>query len=239
MNNLIETAGKNIIQFGQYDVAKTPILRGSMEMARHKKEMVLRTFAQYHMTIKHLFTLTPQELDVIQQVNEKLQKKRGAHEFIEHMKPHRNEILKIVRHAGDVYLPENRKGIEQLATMMGNAWNLRKEDPNWTPRDGDPRADKVIWGFVKGAEDPKINIDFAVCHGIERITTAYLHRIGVTEYIDHKDWLITAMEDVVALRGLQGKYPEANILHIWQQPRPVGLGWVSQARAQEYRKFIR
>ena len=101
MNNLIETAGKNIIQFGQYDVAKTPILRGSMEMARHKKEMVLRTFAQYHMTIKHLFTLTPQELDVIQQVNEKLQKKRGAHEFIEHMKPHRNEILKIVRHAGE------------------------------------------------------------------------------------------------------------------------------------------
>ena len=237
MDRLIETARENVVRFGQYDVAKTPLLKDSFSLAKKHAEYVLGTFATYHTVIKDLFNLTQEELRIIQQVNEHLHKPRGAHEFIQHMRPYKNDILDIVRHSGDMYLPANRKGVDQLAIMMENAWKKRKSDPNWQPTDKDPFSDRVIWGFVNGAIDPKTDIDFTICHGIERIATAQLRSEGVTDYIDHKDWLLSAMTDVVALRGLQGKYPEKTVLPLWERRRPDGLGWVSQDQLKAYKEF--
>ncbi len=128
-------------------------------MQKKHAEHVLGTFATYHTVIKNLFTLTQEELKIIQQVNERLHKPRGAHEFIQHLRPYKHNILDIVRHSGDMDLPANRKGVDQLATMMENAWEKRQSDPNWQPTDKDPFSDSVIWGFVNGAIDPKIDID--------------------------------------------------------------------------------
>ncbi len=45
------------------------------------------------------------------------------------------------------------------------------------------------------------------------------------------------MSDVVALRGLQGKYPEKAVLPLWQRRRPDGLGWISQDRLNAYKEL--
>lgn len=235
MNDLIETARTNVIRFGKHDVAKSPPLKESFAYAKIHAEKVLSAYATYDMVIKDLFSLTPQELATIKHVNEALGKLRGAHEFIAHMQQYKKIILDTVRHAGNTSIPENQQGVEQLATMMQNALEQKQRDPNWKPTDGDPESDEVIWGFVNGARSEKIDIDFTICHGIERIVTARLHKIGITGFIDRKDWLLSAMTDVVSLRGLQRKYPETNLLDLWSHARPHGLGWISDKRLNAFR----
>lgn len=237
MDRLTEIAHKNVIRFGKFDVAKTPPLWDSLSLATTEPKQVLRTFAIFHTIIKDLFTLSDEELHLIEQVNEKLHKPRGAHEFMEHMRTYNNEILDIVRHAGDMNVASNQQGITELATMMGNAWKLKQNEPNWKPTDGDNRADNVIWGFVNGASDAQTDIDFTICHGIERIVTEHLRDKNI-DYTHHKDWLLSAMTDVVVLRGLQGKHPEKTVLPLWTLRRPDGLGWVSQSRLNAYKEFL-
>ncbi|MBU1327133.1 hypothetical protein KKB64_04685 [Patescibacteria group bacterium] len=238
-DQLIKTAQKNVVKFGQYDVAKSPLLSDALVLAQSQPEQILRTFATYHMVIQDLFKLNSGELDLISRVNKKLGKTRGANEFIERMKPYETEILHIVRHAGDTRNKLNQQGVNELATMMGTAEQLKRTEPNWKPIDGDPRSDNVIWGFVNGATDPQTNIDFAICHGIERILTQHFRNNRGLEYTKHKDWLLLALNDVVALRGSKGKYPEAGILPRWSQKRPGGLGWISQPRLDAYKADIR
>lgn len=237
MDRLIETARHNIIKFGEYDVAKTPLLADSLELAETKPEIALRTFATYHMVIEDIYKLTDEELHLIKQVNEKLHKSRGANEFLENMKPYKDEILNIVRHAGNLEEPTNQQGVDELASMMKNAWRLKQTKPKWKPTDGDTRSDNVIWGFVNNAADAKTDVDFTICHGIERILTQFFKDKGI-DYTLHKDWLLSAMTDVVALHGLQGKFPEKAVLPLWERQRPDGLGWISQERLDGYQKLL-
>jgi len=237
MDRLIETAGKNVVKFGAYDVAQAEPLKDSMALAEANPELILKTFAMYDMIIKDLFALTDDELKIIEQVNDKLQKTRGAHEFLKNMDTHKHEILNVVRHAGNLMDAKNQKGVAELAAMMGNAWTIKQTEPDWKPTDGHKRADTVIWGFVNDAKDPRTDIDFAILHGIERIETQHFQDKGI-DYTHHKDWLITAMEDIVALRGLQGKYPETKVIDLWTQGRPNGLGWINEKKLSAYKKLL-
>lgn len=238
MADLIETAGRNVIKFGKYDVAKSPLLSESRVLAQNHPERIFRTFATYDLVIQDLLKLNPNELYLIHRVNQKLEKTRGADEFIEHMGLHRGELLTAVRHAGDTTSKFNHRGIRELTKMMKIAEEIKQTEPDWKPTDGDPRSDNVIWGFVNGAASPQTNIDFAICHGIERILTQRFRGHPGLEYTHHKDWLLSALNDVVALRGLQGEYPEATLLDRWSQKRPDGLGWISQPRIDAYKESL-
>jgi len=235
-DRLVQTAANNVLFFGEFDVAKTPLLSNTVEMARTHPEQILQCFATYDMVIRDLFNLKPEELRIIHEVNSKLGKTRGADEFINHMQPYKTHILDIIHHTGGLESELTQQGVAELASMMKNAAQLKEKEPNWKPTDGDPRSDNVIWGFVNGATDPKTNIDFIMCHGIERIVTQSLRKENI-EYTKHKDWLVSAMTDIVALRGLQGKYPENKLLSQWSQRRPNGLGWISQQRLDAYEEL--
>jgi len=236
-DQLVQSARSNIVRFGEYDVAKSPLLFPALEMAGTEPEKILQCFTQYDMVIRHLFNLKPEELRMIREVNTSLGKTRGADEFMEIMLPYKEQILEVVHHAGDLKRNFTKQGVDQLADMMGNAAELKQAEPEWKPTDGDLRSDTVIWGFVNGATDPQTNIDFTLCHGIERIVTQSLRPSGI-HYTEHKDWLLSAMTDSIALLGLQGKYPEATLLPRWNTRRPEGLGWISQERQMAYKKFI-
>jgi len=230
-DQLIHTVSQNVIKFGEYDVVQAAsLLDASLRMAREHPEKVLRSFAIYDRVIQDLFDLKPDELALIKRVNEKLGKNRGADEFMETMGSEETKILYAVHHAGGMQDRVSQEGITELAFMMKNAAQLKQKEPDWKPTDGDPRSDTVIWGFVNGANDPNINMHFVICHGIERILT----QASPLEYTKHKDWLLSALTDVVALRGLQGKFPETKLLSLWGQKRPDGLGWISQSRQNEY-----
>lgn len=238
-DQLIKTVQKNVVKFGEYDVAKSPLLSDALRVAQNQPEQILHSFATYDMVIRDLFDLKPEELCMIHEVNSKLGKTRGADEFIDHMQPYKTQILDIVHHAGGIQDELTQQGVTELAFMMENAAQLKQTEPTWKPTDGDPRSDNVIWGFVNGATDPETNIDFVICHGIERIVSQSFRDNSGFEYTKHKDWLLSAMTDVVALRGLQGKYTEAKILPRWSQKRPDGLGWISQPRLDAYKADIR
>lgn len=233
---LISAAQQNVVKFGQYDVAKSPYLSDALKFAQTYPEQILHHFATYDMVIRDLFNLKPEEIHMIHKVNSKLGKTRGADEFIEHMQPYKTQILDIAHHAGGLENESTQRGVTKLATLMENAAQLKQTEPSWKPSDGDPRSDNIIWGFVNGATDSETNIDFVICHGIERIVSQSLQKEKI-EYTKHKDWLISAMTDVVALRGLQGKYPEKKLLSRWIQKRPNGLGWVSQQRLDTYKEL--
>jgi hypothetical protein len=237
MNELTRTAEKNVVRFGEYSVARASALQDTIAFAGEHPEYVKQTFAQYHIITRDLFALTDKELELIQQVNMKLGKSRGADEFITHMRPYREEILEIAKHAGDLENIKNQQGVTQLATMMDTAWNINKYQPGWKPTDGDPRSDNVIWGFVNGATDPRINIHFIICHGIERIETQHFKDKGI-DYTHHKDWLVVPMTDPIIYWGLQGKYPEKNVLPFWERPRPDGLNWASEQRKNAFKAII-
>ncbi len=153
------------------------------------------------------------------------------------MADRKDQVLTALREICDLKDPNNQEGFIRLTEMMQNAWQIKikQAEPDWTPKDGNPRADNVIWGFVKGATDPLINLDFTLCHGIERVLTQQNEGI---EFTDHKDWLLCALTHVVALRGLRSQGVEAKVLDLWSTPRPDGLGWISANTLGAFRQEL-
>lgn len=226
-------------QFISTEVGSADILENSRELVEKNPQLVRESFYTYYRIIKELFSLQPAELAVCKRVQERLDSHRGVVQFMEIFAEKQAEILEVMRNIGDPASRFNTAGMDELAHMMLNAWNIKQSEPDWVPTDGDKRADQVIWGFVKGSTQPELNINFTVCHGIERILTAYLKEnysddLELIEFISHKDWLLITMNDVVALRGLQGKGRSKDVLEMWSTPRPEGLGWISARRSDAY-----
>lgn len=236
MTQVTEVARENIRAFRNSRVGDAPILRDSILLAEANPKLVATKFIDYYHIIRDLFNLSKEELQIISRVNGELGTSRGADKFLEVMGGEKDRILESIRKMGNLEETQNADGMEELTTMMNNARVKKEADPNWIPRDGDPEADRVIWGFVKGSTSAETEIDFAICHGIERTLT------GQTEtengFTGHKDWLLCAMNDVIALRGLRGQGREAKVLELWSAPRPEGLGWVTQRRLEAYKTAI-
>lgn len=240
MDGLVETARNNVVKFGEFDVARAPLLADTLQLAKEKPERVLKTFAYYDMIIRDLFTLTDGkggELELIRKANTMLGKVHGADDFMDHMKEFKDEILDLVKHAGDLDNVQNQRGMQELTTKMNNAWEIKQHEPGWKPTDGDPRSDTVLWGFVTDALEAGTDIDFAIVHGIERILTQTFREKGIA-YVNNKDWLNTALQDVVVLRGLQGHYPEKQVFDLWIKGRPEGLGWINPAKLNVYKELL-
>jgi len=236
MVDVPEVASANIKAFKNSNIGKAEILQRTIAFAEANPKIVADKFYTYYRIIKDLFSLSPEEILTIKSVNEKLGTKRGAGEFLKNLGDKKDDILERIRKMGNLDDLHNQEGMTKLTQMMNNAWTIKQSDPDWTPKDGDQRADEVIWGFVKGAEDPAIDIDFSLCHGIERTLTSYYPN---HKFTSHKDWLLCALNDVVALKGLKGDVYEAKVLASWSNPRPAGLGWISRQRRDFYKEALR
>jgi hypothetical protein len=232
MTRLIESASANIDAFGKTEVAGAEPLQDSVKLAVESPKLVADKFYAYYNVVRDLFNLSTEDLAIIRSVNRQLDSTRGADAFLDTFGDQKEQILAQMRQMGDLDNPDNQAGIKQLTEMMHNAWKIKQDEPDWSPKDGGPQADSVIWGFINGATDPETDIDFALCHGIERTLTEYYPD---NDYTKKKDWLLCALNDVIALRGIKGQGYEAQLLPVWSASRPEGLGWVSQRRLDAYK----
>lgn len=251
MANVCEVAANNIQAFKKAPIGQADLLQRSVKLAEKNPRLVLKKFLLYYRVIKDLFNLTPEEMSVIKSVNSRFYKistdenepinknnknmkpyeNRGADKFLEAMSGKKNELLAYLRQIGNLDNPQNQEGMTSLMRMMNNAWEIKQTEPGWSPQDGDQRSNEVIWGFVKGASHPDIDIDFTLCHGIERILTAHFPDV---EFTKHKDWLLCALNDVIALKGLKKDSREKELYLLWARPRPEGLGWITNQRAAAF-----
>jgi hypothetical protein len=242
MSSNSEFALTNIQAFKGKPVASVELLRDSIEHAEVNPETIARTFSDYFLIVYHLFHLTAEELSIITAANANLvkagTKDRGADRFLQIMATHEREVLDGLRRIGNLDIANNRKGLDQLAEMMNNAWEKKQSDPTWKPTDGDPEADRVIWGFVNGANTPQVDENFALVHGMERILTPLFVGTDAEEFTAKKDWLISAMTDVIALRGLQNRGREAKVFSMWSTPRENGLNWISKERLAAFKQAL-
>ncbi len=158
MINACEAAAKNIQAFKKAPIGKADLLQRSVEFAEKNPRLVVKKFLLYYRTIENLFNLTPKETSIINFVNQRHNESRGADKFLEAMAEKKDVLLAQMRKMGDLDNPHNQKGMTNLMHMMNNAWEIKKTEPNWCPQDGDKRSNEVIWGFVKGADNPEVNI---------------------------------------------------------------------------------
>lgn len=236
MVNIPEVVKGNVQAFKKTDAGKVGLLQDSLAFAEKNPRVVAKKYFAYYKIVKDLFNLSPEEISIIKSVNDKLQSKNEVDQFLKAMGEKKDVFLAQMRQIGDLDNPHNQEGIKRLTQMMNNAWIMKQKDPKWTPKDGDPRADEVIWGFVNGANNPETNIDFSLCHGIQRTLATYFTDI---EFTRNKDRIVPALTDVIALKGLKNEGYEKDVLPSWSKPRPDGLGWISQRRLDVYRELIK
>jgi hypothetical protein len=230
-----EVSKANIAAFKAKPVSQDANLERAITRAEADPHAVASSYYGYYRTIRDLFNLAPADITTITAVNKQLQSFRGADTFLTYMAPYQDQLLSALRQIGNLDLENNRQGLDQLAAMMNNAREIRQTNPLWTPKDGDPKSDRVIWGFVRGAVSPETDIHFTLCHGVERMLTRTFRDSPIAEFTDHKDWLLNALNDVIALRGLQGKGYGNQVLDLWSAPRPNGLGWISPRRLDAFK----
>ena len=235
MSTHLESARQYIERFKSSRVGQAPPLEDTISLVEADPKLVRAKFHRCYYLVRALFKLTPAEIGIVGAVNRQLATPRCADSFLQVFANQEDQFLTHMRDMCDLDHQPNHTGLTQLTFMMHNAWAIRQSDPAWTPRDGDPAADNVIWGFVKGADNPRTDLDFTMWHGIERILTGYYPTIAM---VHHKDWLLCALNDVVALRGLNGHHPAAAMLPLWSTPRPAGLGWISPSRLSAYREHL-
>ncbi len=232
---VLEKTRENTATFKDLSGETIEPLQDSIEVAEQQPELIFHKFYQYYAIIKDLFNLTPEEIDIIKRVNEEFNWNRGADRFLEVFGDQKDTVLTQIRQIGDLDNSHNQSGLSRLTDMMKNAWTIKQANPNWQPTDGDPQSDDVIWGFTRNATTPDIDLDFTICHGIERILTTYYSEIAL---VQHKDWLLSALNDVIALKGLRQQGYEAELLPMWSTPRPGGLGWINQTRMDKFREIL-
>jgi hypothetical protein len=153
MANPLELARLNTQFFKGSAVGNIELLQDSFALAEAEPKLVASVFYSYYKAVRDLFTLTPDEVTTIREVNNKLGSKRGANNFLAVLGDQKETILRQIRQIGNLENLNNQTGIKELSIMMNYAWTIKRAEPEWTPKDGDPRADAVIWGFVKGATD--------------------------------------------------------------------------------------
>lgn len=133
-----------------------------------------------------------------------------------------------------------KRAVNDLSKRMMFASKLAKKGV--VLKDGDPRADKVIWGHTKGIT-PEATIHFIICHLIDRLTYQIFLQSqseSVHNMIKNKHYLFDPFGDIVFLLSTK-KMINRDIAEKWMLGRESGgLKWNTQEEQKvfdkEYRK---
>ena len=141
----------------------------------------------------------------------------------------------------DVGNPIFKNAVNDLSNRMMFASKLAAEGVVLT--DGDPRADKVIWGHTKGLK-PEATIHFVICHLIDRLTSQIFQKSKnerLNKIVLNKHYLFDPFGDVIFLLTTKNMInPEISLR--WELSRDKGgLGWNTPEEQQvfdeEYNKL--
>lgn len=239
MPSLPETVSRSVTFFGSSAHAdKIQLIRPTIDYTKEHPRDVGHIFYDYYQTIKNGFAMSYPDYQTIQTVNKETNNPTGWDAFLATFGEHSELIVETIRHAGELNQPD-KQGLKDLSKRMQTAQKYHQEDPRWKPNDGEKKkSDKVIWGYLNGANEPTTDISFTVAHGIERILTQKLKRISeLRNQVRHKDWFVHPLTDIIILQGVKGHEPEQTLLDVWSKPRPEGLGWASQDRINRYKEL--
>ena len=195
-------------------------------------------FTDYASLFPRFFSLNSREIAIIDRVSSLMDDKtrKSAASFRRAFSGHEgslcNTILTIADPGTDIY----RKGINTLAIMMTNAWDMKVDGIK--PVDGDKRSNVTIWGHVLGAENPWLDIHFTIAHLTERVLTARLAGTPLENLTTEKDWSFPVSTAIVGLDGLRNIGVGSKFLPFWRLPRPKGLGWISERRIQLFTQTL-
>lgn len=129
-------------------------LHPSLELLHQQPREVAQAFVDYTSLFPRFFSLSPQERQVVDEVAAKMgdNHHQSASAFREAVSGHEQLLCAAVRRVVDPGSTFYRAGMATLASMMTAAWDMQVDGRK--PRDGDPRSDRVIWGYVLGASHP-------------------------------------------------------------------------------------
>jgi len=213
-------------------------LQPTFEYINNNPEKVARVFVDYASLFDRFFKLGESEIDILKKVDIAMgdNHHKSAVEFRKQAVGHEKEILKLVRTVSDPGTKQYKEGMNQLATMMTNAWDMKVD--KLSPTDGDPRSDNVIWGYVRGSNDPQIDVHFVAAHLTERVLTAALKDTSLSNLSKDKDWSFPVSTAIVGLDGVREIGAGGRLFPVWREPRPNGLGWISENRITAFKNSI-
>jgi hypothetical protein len=213
-------------------------LKPTLEYMRLHPHEVGLAFTNYCSLFYRFFTLSAHEQEVVAIVDRELKDNphKSAVAFRQKFSGHEAQIIGLVKTIADPSTPQYHDGIARLTAMMTNAWDMKVD--GLSPQDGDPRSDGVIWGYVRGAKVPELDMHFLIAHGTERIITSALSKTPLVKIVEKKDWSFPASTAIIGLDGVRGLGAAGALFPVWQSPRPDGLGWISQKRVDSFSRAL-
>jgi hypothetical protein len=206
-------------------------------MANHP-EVVAQQFGDYFSMFRRFFTLDQSEMSAIDCVGAVM--KDSPHKlpivFRNQVAGNERQIVKLFEDVEDPGTPQYKAGMADLKRMMTNAWDMKVA--GLSPKDGDPRSDGVIWGYVRGSTRSDIDVGFYAAHLAERVATAALKDTPIGYLVRKKDWSFPISTAIVGLDGVRGIGIGGQLLSVWREPRPNGLGWISEKRIAAYQQVL-
>jgi len=235
MRSVIELALQNVQEFKR-NIFGVERVAQVIEFAENNPRLVAEIYLGYYQIIKDLVRVGLKDQEIVSAVNKKLEKENRVAKFQRILSGRGEDLVLLAAKAYDPESDTYKLGIEELTSMMRNADTIKTADPNAKPVDGDPKWDLVIWGYTNGAVDPLTDIHFVISHGLCRfISQEFKNELSNLTAAEKKDWLLNAMADIIALKGIQGLGREAKFYKQWREKRPMGLGWISDDRDNAYR----
>lgn len=205
--------------------------------AEENSDKIARIYYGYYSIIRDMIGLNEDGLATIDKVNKQLGKENKFAKFREIIAGREGEVMSLIAGACNPESDTYKAGLEDLTRMMKLADEIKKENPEAKPVDGDEQWDEVIWGYTNGADNPITDVHFCVAHGLSRILSQIFSKnLEGLRGPDKKDWLLNAMTEVVIMNGVRDKNCwEGEFYQEWKNTRPKGLGWISDTREAAYK----
>lgn len=223
-----------------------PEITTAYELAANNPLMVSRIFSRYVQLVDQIVDLGEEDLQIITEYHNrkpKTQNKDSAshHNLLDMLNSISTEqkegLRSLIREAANPTSETFLAALINLRKMMAMGSQFaKKEKKKETPKDGDPKSDRVIWGHTQ-LEAPYVLIEFTICHFIERFMSVAFAKI-IPDIARHKDWFLSVLTDVIALNAAREDTSKQVSRH-WQVPRTEGgLGWLSEKRIQLFKNIV-
>lgn len=219
------------------DIAKSPL------------EYINIIFFDYLLIVRALVTLSDEDVGLVSEIN-RMRKTIGldsnplGHHGIDVFYKNVNKIernnywsnlVKSLQANNQTFI----NAVFDLSDRMTLASSLTKAGV--VLKDGDPRADKVIWGHTKGLI-PEATIHFVVCHLIDRLTFQIFNKSKdekLRNMVKGKHYLFDPLGDMIFLMTTRNMInPE--IAKRWMLKRvDGGLSWNTQEEQDVFDKTCR
>lgn len=225
----------------QAKTANIPELEPALEYATKNPEHVFDIYRQYVSIVRDLAHLSDGQIAQVHEAWSELNKTHvdigsaseiNSADVLASLDDSGKE--KLADAASQVVNPDSEyfeEAVAELVQRMEGGHLLKVEGK--TPVDGDPEADKVIWGHTQ-ITNPEALVHFTISHYLERYLSRVLSAQGVPFASSEKDFFLNAMTDVILLDHF-AKDAYSDIFDMRTRTKENGgLGWLKEDRISAF-----